>query len=271
MKKFLVFFAIVAVTTASNINLNELCSGILFATLPHPTDQNLFIGCIQGKGTIFGCSQPDEVFDQFLVACVSDETPSNPEHNKLCEDVVFGWFPHEEFCDLYIVCEFSRPHIRTCPDNSIFNPYLPGCVPGDRETCQFENNSTPEPSTSTSTETSTEPTTTSTEATTTSTDPTTTSTESTTTTTDATSSPASSTSPFSTTTRDPSGDVNVSFVCPPSGFGNIPHMTDCSRYFECILGVRDVRNCPNNQIFDIITSQCGDRSTSLCGNNIRCV
>lgn len=243
MKTFLVFLAIIAVSTASDINLNELCRGILFASLPHPADQNLFIGCIQGKGTVFGCNDPDEVFDSSQVACVTNKIPSNPGHEELCEEFVSGWFPHEEFCELYIVCEFSKPNVRQCPENSIFFPALPGCIPGDRVTCEFDNSSS-------------EPTTTeATSQTTVSTEPTTPTT--------------TSTIPSIITTSNPN-DVNISFVCPPLG-GFIPNQTNCSRYFECILGVRHARTCEDDQIFDVITSQCGDRSTSLCAVNIRCV
>lgn len=236
MKFFLVFLSIIAVSTASDINLNELCRGILFATLPHPADQTLFIGCIQGKGTVFGCNESDEVFDQSQVACVTNQNPSNPGHDALCDEFESGWFPHEESCELYIVCEFSKPNVRECPENSIFYPALPGCIPGDRVTCEFDNSTSEATTTGTTSQTtvSTEPTTTS-----------------------------------SNTTPNPN-QVNISFVCPPLG-GNIPNQANCSRYFECILGVRHARACENDQIFDVITSQCGDISTSLCASNIRCV
>lgn len=269
MKKFLVFFALIAVSTASDLNLNELCNGILFATLEHPTNQNLFIGCIQGRGTIFGCSKEDEVFDQYLVACVSGNSPVNPDHEKLCADVVFGWFPHEESCSLYVVCEFSRPNIRSCPDNSIFNPYLPGCVPGDQDTCEFLNTPTSsEGTTITDADTTSVEQITTTEATTT--EATTTTEQTTTAESSTVTVPSTQTQTVRSSTTGNPNNVNISFVCPSSGYGNIPHQTDCSRYFECNQGIRFVKNCPSGLIFDVISSQCDSSSTSLCANNIRC-
>lgn len=136
MKKVFVCFAILAVVSASGLNLNELCQGILFATVRHPTDQNLFIGCIKGKGTILGCDE-NEVFDSLTVQCVANELAPGPPYEELCREEVFGWFPYEENCELYVVCEFGETRIRKCPENRIFDHLLPGCVLGSSETCEF--------------------------------------------------------------------------------------------------------------------------------------
>lgn len=45
--KILILFAIIAAASAADFNENELCHGLLFSTLPHPSDKNLFIGCIK--------------------------------------------------------------------------------------------------------------------------------------------------------------------------------------------------------------------------------
>ena len=251
MKKLLIVLAVIAVSSATDFNLNEMCQGILFATLPHPTDSNLFIGCIKGKGTVLGCSHENEVFDSYLVECVKNDNPVNPPHEELCRREVSGWFPHESDCALYIVCQFSRTEVRECPEERVFNVYLPGCVPGNRDTCEMYYHTTP----STTVEMTT-PSTTS-EVTTTETAATPKSTWSI----------STETAPI---TRDPD-EIAISFVCPIEGFGYIPHQSDCSRYFECIQGIRFPRNCPNGLIFDVITRRCNDPAKSLCANNIRCI
>lgn len=253
MKKFLILFTALAVSsTTADFNLNEMCNGILFATLPHPTDSNLFIGCIQGKGSVLGCSHEDEIFDSYLVECVKNNISTHPPHERLCEEAVSGWFPHEEDCGLYIVCQFSEPEVRECPEKRIFNIYLPGCVPGDRDTCEMSYHTTPPPpatestvlTTSTRIKTTTETVSTTTEHRTTQTT-------------------------TQTTTRNPD-EVVINFVCPIEGFGNIPHPTDCRRYFECYQGIRYPATCPDDYIFDVITSKCGHPESSFCASNIRC-
>ena len=52
--------------------------------------------------------------------------------------------------------------------------------------------------------------------------------------------------------------------CPPGGFGNIPHHTNCSRYFECIKGIRHLRFCPDGLLFDSITLQCTYPELAVC-------
>lgn len=302
MKNILAIFAILAAVSAQGINFNEMCRGLLFASLPHPTDNNLFIGCVQGKGSLLGCSNLDEVFDPFLVSCRSGNVTTNPNHDKICENVIFGWFPYENDCKHYIVCESSRPHVKQCPENSIFNPFLPGCVAGNVETCTFEHHTTPQPPTTT------------TEATTVTrtvcplacpvgevldsercqcycpirncpsgqylngcqcVPETTTPTQSPTQiptevpTTSAPTTLPTTTTLRTTTPRD--GDVNISFVCPIAGNGNIPHQNDCSRYFECRQGIRFPMTCSTGKIFDLISKACNDPESSLCASNIRCV
>lgn len=275
MKKVLVCLAALAVVSATNLNLNEICRGILFATVPHPTDQNLFIGCIKGKGTVLGCDE-GEVFDQFSVKCVSNFLPPPPSYEELCRNVTFGWFPYEDNCELYVVCEFGETRIRQCPDNSIFLPTLPGCVPGSSETCIYDHDTTSEmptevpttpPTTPAPTEVPTTLPTTPAPTEVPSTPPTTESTE-------GSSTPATprTTTPRTTTPRNPN-DVTISFVCPSDHKEGhlVPNASNCSRYFECIQTIRWPRECESGQVFDVITSRCGDPETSLCASNIRCI
>lgn len=152
MNNLLVIVAIIAATSAVDLDLNEMCAGSLFRTLPHPTESNLFIGCVQGKGTVLGCRTQGEIFNQFSVTCGTAELLPSPPVD-LCENVIVGWFPDEDDCTRYIVCENSEPGLRVCPQGSVFNRYLPGCVPGNNSTCQFDHHTTP--TTTVVTETST--------------------------------------------------------------------------------------------------------------------
>lgn len=155
---------------SENVNLNEICSGLLFNALAHPSDNNLFIGCIEEKGTIFGCDTENLIFDPNSVKCV------NPKSITI---------------------------------------------------------STRSPITSTTQKTTT-----------------------------------SSTSQ-STTTR--SGNINISFSCPSSGVGLIPHKTDCTRYYECIRAIASPRTCSTaGYHYDVATKQCQPANVAICANTIRC-
>lgn len=255
MGKVLLLLALCAVTSASVVNLNEICSGILYYALPHPADPTKYIGCVQGRGTIMGCLEADEVFDEFSVACVK-EIPPRPPFEQICEDVVVGWFPSPYDCTEYIVCQDGRPHIRSCPVNNIFDVMLPGCVPGNAQTCELAQTVPP---TESPTNPPTEPTT----------NPPTEPPTMRTTTEFPTEPPTIRTTTELPATRDPNDNV-LRFNCHPDGYGNIPHLTDCNRYFECIQGVRHPRMCPPGLIFDVIRADCGESESSLCATNIRC-
>lgn len=241
----------VSATPTTFIDLDKLCRQRLFSPVSHPEDPNKFIGCAHGVGTVMSCKQLDQVFDPVLEDCVKDDSLTLPSYELLCEDeIVDTVFPVEFDCTRYIACKMSQPQVKQCPQNHIFNPRLPGCVVGDKIECSFYEpgqfyeaandygDESGESSGDSSGEYSGES-----EITTTTTSP---------------------------TTSQP-GDINISFVCPVAGFGNIPHNTDCGRYFECIQGIRFARTCPSGYIFDIISRTCGQPIKSLCANIIRCV
>ena len=52
--------------------------------------------------------------------------------------------------------------------------------------------------------------------------------------------------------------------CPPGGFGKIPNYTNCSRYFECIAGIRHLRFCSDGLLFDSVTLECTYPELALC-------
>jgi hypothetical protein len=118
----------------------------------------------------------------------------------MCENVIFGVFPVAENCKDYVICQSSRPHVTSCPENSIFNPFLPGCVRGNEETCEFEFHTTPEPITE-PTQRPTEPPTT-------------------------IPPPPPTTVKTTTPGSGNGGNIVIAFNCPTSGFGNIPHPDD---------------------------------------------
>jgi hypothetical protein len=195
--KLFVIFAVFAAVSA--LDLNEICRGRLFESLPHPTDPNLFIGCVQGKGTLLGCDEKDEEFDPVLVSCVPGGS-RDPNYEAICENVIFGVFPSPINCKEFIICQSSRPQLNSCPDNSIFDPFLRSCVPGNEETCEIYGTTTP----------TTEPTQKPTESPTTVPPP-----------------PPTTTTPRTTTPGSGGGgNIVIAFNCPTSGFGNIPHPDD---------------------------------------------
>lgn len=160
---------------SEDLNLNDICSGLLFNAIAHPSDKNLFIGCIEEKGTIFGCDNQNLIFDPNSIKCI------DPKSITI---------------------------------------------------------STGSPTTSTTQKTTT-------------------------------SSTILSTTSQSTTTR--SGNINISFSCPSSGVGLIPHKTDCTRYYECIRAIASPRTCSTvGYHYDVATKQCQPANVAICANTIRC-
>lgn len=308
MKKFFVIFAFIGFVLSAEINLDVDCKGVLFGTKVHASNRNLFVGCVHEKGTIFACNSEEEIFDAYLGSCVTSDALPEIEYAELCENVAFGLFSYgDENCDRYIACEASRPYLRECPESSIFDSELQSCVFGEScsslkdkktttkklKTTTTKKLKTTKTSRKTTTESVTEDasTTRSYTAPSVPTIPSIPTYPSHRTTTESVTEDASTTRSYTapsvptipsiptyppttqtpgTTTRNPS-DINVSFKCPLSGYGNIPSAVDCTKYYECIRGIGNPRSCPQNQVFDVITSECGNPQTSLCADRIRCV
>lgn len=155
--KVLIFlvFTVYFVRCSEDFDINLICQGMLFNAVAHPYNRNLFIGCVQGRGTIFGCENEDDIFD-------SNETKCTVENS-----------------------------VNSTTDRS--------------------------------------------------------------------------------TTPDENEFTNIRFVCPPSGNGFIPHQLDCTRYFECILGVKYPKTClsPGDH-YDVISKECLPSHLALCASIIRC-
>jgi hypothetical protein len=176
------------------LNLNEICYGILFEAIPHPDDRNLFIGCVQGRGTVFGCENIDDVFDPESVSCVDPNsltTTTQPPETPLTTSTTT------------ITTEETTTEITTPESTS--TPTLP---------------------------------------------PTTT---------------------LSIATTTPGGGIGITFVCPTDGsHALIPSSTNCDRFFECLLGVANMRFCPTGLHFDVFTRTCMEPALAFCANLIRC-
>lgn len=267
MKSIVFLLAIFAASSAQDINLNALCHGTLFGTLPHPTDRNQFIGCVQGKGTVFNCYNQDDVFDPVRVTCVDEDSlPSlpTPPVDEICAGIDFGLLPVEDDCELHVLCDSGRATVRRCPANSVFNPNVQSCVPGDLESCADFEITTESPTEGT-TWVWTEDTVTPEGTTWVYTEETVTPEETTWVYTDGTTLP---TNVPGTTTP---GTVTIPrFQCERDGSGLVPNVDDCSRFFECIMAIRNPRQCPAGEIFDVIKRQCGPPETSLCARYITC-
>lgn len=264
MKSIAYLLAIFAVSSAQDLNLNELCRGTLFGTLPHPADRNQFIGCVQGKGTIFNCYNVEDVFDPIRVSCVDkDSLPTipTPPVDEICAGIDFGLLPVEDDCELHVLCDSGRATVRRCPANSVFNPNVQSCVPGDLESCADFEITTEHPTE--------QPVDTTTEDLTTWTDEWTTWNEETTMP-DETTTLLTTQSPTNPPSSTPGSVTIPVFRCNPDGSGNIPNVDNCGRYFQCITGIRNPRTCDEGLIFDIIKRECGPPETSLCATYVTC-
>lgn len=266
MKTFIIFIGAIFAASAADLDLNKMCYGILFATLPHPDDQNLFIGCIQGRGTLLGCNDADDIFDPIAVSCKNRFiTTTRSPLEQACDDSSQGMLPSDDDCRDYVVCESSGPAVRRCPDNTIFDPLLPGCVFGNSVTCEIFVPTTQPPVTEPppTNPPTWAPTDVPTEV------PTLPPTTIPPTTLPPATLPPTTLSP-TTVEGGPTAPPPITFVCPVEGFGNIPHQTICDRYFECVQGIRFARTCDPGQIFDVITKRCDLRESSICAVDIRC-
>ncbi|CAG9812227.1 unnamed protein product [Chironomus riparius] len=152
------------------LNLNVFCNGFLFNAIPHPSDDNLFIGCIEEKGTIFGCDAENFVFDPITVKCVdpklitiTTESQTTPTTNRItttsnnsttvpqsttttssgsifvrfsCPSSGIGLIPHKTDCTRYYECIRGIASPRTCGTAGYhYDVITKQCQPADVATC----------------------------------------------------------------------------------------------------------------------------------------
>ncbi|CAG9811763.1 unnamed protein product [Chironomus riparius] len=215
----------------------------------------------------------------YLPGNICDDIPGD-----YCRGLNGVLLPHPDptRCAEFVLCLFENPILRQClRTNEIFYPPAQDCVFGNPETCE-PLIPTPKTTTQIMTITETEVTTIITTLIheTTETDdiiPTTIAATDSTTISNATieattknysSSETTTEEPTatstSTTSRLPTTAPIPVHRCPPSGFGNIPHHTNCSRYFECISGIRHLRFCPGGMLFDSVTLECTYPELAVC-------
>lgn len=76
---------------------------------------------------------------------------------------------------------------------------------------------------------------------------------------------ANCTTPTDTTTAETSTPIfDCASNCILERSAILPHMTNCTNFWECQNGKSILRSCPAGQIFDINTWACGDTATSVC-------
>ncbi|XP_070495201.1 probable endochitinase [Chironomus tepperi] len=183
-----------------------------------------------------------------------------------------GVYPHPDpvRCDLFVLCAVGVPILQECPANQIFLPWLGSdppygeCLPGYPETCQLAT--APTTTRTTTTSTTVIDTTTDSDDSTQTDDMDTTYFEITTDITTATEHDTTTTEYKSKTTSRLATTTSPIPVhrCPPSGFGYIPHHTNCNRYFECIAGIRHLRFCHDYWLFDSVTLRCTYPEYAVC-------
>lgn len=291
MKSFLILAVFLHFSISDPISLfNDQCRGLLFEALPNPEDDHSFIGCIQGKATIFQCPN-GEFFDELSVTCTAEyKKDENEKLINACENLKNVFVAHPDDCGKFIYCDSKeKPQVNECDVGHVFNPDDVQCWRGNTETCEIYRDVVPsteeicddddescedlepeEPATCEDDDdddddscdefitTTEEPTTTPTDDTTPPTD-------------DTTTPPTEGTTP--PPTLPPScGDTRIRFTC-PSTTGEttlIAHPRDCTRYQECNDGQAVVRLCDEGLYFDIISSTCKNPNEGFCAINISC-
>lgn len=141
------------VKSADDLNLNLICQGLLFNALPHPYNSNLFIGCVQGRGTIFGCENESDVFDSNETKCTdadsissttecSTSEGSTTERNGLitvrlnCPPTGNDFIPHRFDCTRYFECINGDAFARTCSTaGDQFDVISRKCLPPNMAVC----------------------------------------------------------------------------------------------------------------------------------------
>ncbi|KAL7014692.1 hypothetical protein ACKWTF_016072 [Chironomus riparius] len=201
----------------------------------------------------------------FILLQIVVKANADVDHS-VCSGIINGRIPHPDpqNCGLYIFCMMTFANVRSCPPNTVFVPHFNSsyregeCEPGNAETCEVWTTTTiPETSTAIYTTTELD-------------DPTlTTENEYDTTIPDATTDLPTNEStttekPLTTTSRLPTTTPIHVHRCPPSGYGYIPHHTNCNRYFECIRGVRHLRFCYEGFLFDSVTLKCTYPELAIC-------
>jgi hypothetical protein len=159
--------------------------------------------------------------------CSSSESSGECALNP-CADIFFGILPNPSNCSTFYVCIENNATLWTCPQDYIFNANLVSCMPGDPETCEFNESTTAAPQNSTTTQ-----------STLSTTDPTTTS---------STLETETTTTPFN--------------YCANQASGFIPFPSSCVKFITCEnYQVYLIQNCPIGMIFNVDSCVPGNSDT----------
>jgi hypothetical protein len=138
-------------------NLEDICQDTFFAAKPFPDSQEVYVGCIRGKGVLFSCLE-NEFFSPVINECLkwpelTSENPGTqtitieistfPESTStqipdttttrvvvttsptpledICEGKFFEYIKHPTNCALFIFCYDQKEFLRQCPEFTIFD------------------------------------------------------------------------------------------------------------------------------------------------------
>ncbi|XP_070496054.1 uncharacterized protein [Chironomus tepperi] len=229
---------------------DDFCTGIVYDILPHPFNCTNYVICLYGSPTINNCQHPTPIFHDVIQSCVAGNTETceiftdttttfRTTSTTMTTTSTTMTTTETPFPDKF--CTNKSNGVYPHPDNCLQFVF---CMNGNGVVnyCQYPTllfyngycvAGDPETCEVFSSTTS-KPTTTTTEY------------------------KSTSTSRLPATTSIPV------HRCPPSGFGLIPHYTNCSRYFECIAGIRHLRFCPYGLLFDSVTLRCTYPELAVC-------
>ncbi|CAG9811756.1 unnamed protein product [Chironomus riparius] len=264
MKIQIIFLAVLLtkfnfISYANGMDLpDDFCKDIPNELVPHPENCFQFVICIGEVSNISTCPSPYLVF--YNGDCVEGDpetcqigtttsttltpttstsittlTPTTTTEWSLPEDfcngTIYGVFPHPNNCFQFVVCVHEVPGILNCsyPEEVFYNGV---CVEGDPLTCQIVRTTRIPVETDLPTN-----------------------------------EPTITEKPLTTTSRLPTTTPIHVHRCPPSGFGYIPHHTNCNRYFECIRGIRHLRFCHEDLLFDSVSLKCTSPELAVCAGS----
>lgn len=103
-------------TTIPPPNIADICSGVFFSARPHPTNQELYIGCMRGDGLILQCFL-NEVFDRKLNECVEKCEVSE----NICAGITFEVIANPCDCLTFFICYDGTKIAGECRENEVFD------------------------------------------------------------------------------------------------------------------------------------------------------
>ncbi|XP_070490366.1 integumentary mucin A.1-like [Chironomus tepperi] len=255
---FLIFFVVTGPSSCQSVD--DVCRFRITGTFPHPNPQrcDLYVQCFLFQSTERECPT-DTIFppnggsqcvpgDRDTCTVFPPQTTTSPPLSSttmnpdICETIGTGIVEIPGDCTRYLLCILGEGSIINCDIDEVFYPTTGRCVPGNPLTCEVfttttttSTTTTPPPTTITTTSTSIQ--------TTSSTFPTTVS---------------SSTISTTTPSSPPIGNV-----CSGNNFRFVANPDVCWRYFFCLYGIPQPRECIRGFIFIEFLQTCvpGNRST----------